>query len=356
MSGSGASADTSRPRIVTREELYEEIWRRPVRTVAAEWGVSNVALAKICKKLDVPRPRVGHWTRLLHGHRLPRTELPSRRRAVPAQAEIHGVVGAAPRPPSPKPVFPIIGISEMLSRPHATVRRIRTALDAQELHHGALALPAERETVVRVTPACRRRALVFLDGLAKGLATRGHELVFGVKHEPRWTTYSLAAYVGDQPVDVALYEPTRQIAHVRTKREGVAEARGRNVFIPEYDFSSTGIFKLTIGGRFGAARRTWSDGKRRRLEALLGEIVVGLERAAEILIEEERRYEERRRSALEQDRRRAIAERQAAQVRVLDADLFQMVRLWRDAEDVRAFLCAVEERTAPELRTEIFTA
>lgn len=46
---------------LTREELYERIWQKPVREVAAELGISDVGLAKACRKSNIPLPHQGHW-------------------------------------------------------------------------------------------------------------------------------------------------------------------------------------------------------------------------------------------------------------------------------------------------------
>ena len=48
-------------RVYERERLYEQVWARPVRTVAKDYGVSGVALAKVCKRLRVPLPGRGYW-------------------------------------------------------------------------------------------------------------------------------------------------------------------------------------------------------------------------------------------------------------------------------------------------------
>jgi hypothetical protein len=349
---------TKRPvQRVSREKLYEQVWARPMRTVAVDYGISDVALAKICKKLDVPRPPVGYWNRLQHGHRPPLLALPPRRHDVPPDAEIVGAVSASPPPlPGPKPAYPIVPVPESLAHPHPTVRRIRAELDKRVVNNGALALPGKHETVLRVTPTGRQRALILLDALAKGLATRGHELVFGVRHEGRKTFYSLAAYVGEQAVDVSLYEPTRQIPHVKTKSELEAERGRRYVFIPTYDFPPSGKFRLTVGRRYRPSGRSWLGGERRKLEALLGEIVVGIEATASMQIEEDREREARRRADMEWARQQEIGRRKAEHAQRLEADLFGMVRAWRDAEGARAFLAAVEERTPPELQSKTFTA
>lgn len=48
------------PTSVTRNELYELIWAEPMTKVAPRFALSNVGLAKLCKRYDIPRPPVGH--------------------------------------------------------------------------------------------------------------------------------------------------------------------------------------------------------------------------------------------------------------------------------------------------------
>jgi hypothetical protein len=38
-----------------REELCEKVWTTPIRKLAPEFGLSDVGLAKICKKHEIPR-------------------------------------------------------------------------------------------------------------------------------------------------------------------------------------------------------------------------------------------------------------------------------------------------------------
>ena len=48
----------AQPKERSREELYELVWSKPMTAVAAELGVSDVALAKRCRKLFVPTLKV----------------------------------------------------------------------------------------------------------------------------------------------------------------------------------------------------------------------------------------------------------------------------------------------------------
>lgn len=61
---------------VTRHELYELVWSRPLSGLAAELGISGNALARICDRLMVPHPKRGYWTAAGEARREGRTPLP----------------------------------------------------------------------------------------------------------------------------------------------------------------------------------------------------------------------------------------------------------------------------------------
>ena len=52
---------------LTREELFMLVWERPSQEVARELGISDVALGKRCKKLQVPKPPPGYWAKVKAG-------------------------------------------------------------------------------------------------------------------------------------------------------------------------------------------------------------------------------------------------------------------------------------------------
>ena len=60
-----------------RQNLYEEIWSEPAEKVAARYGVSGVAISKVCRCLGIPKPPRGYWAKKAAGHRTtPRRKLP----------------------------------------------------------------------------------------------------------------------------------------------------------------------------------------------------------------------------------------------------------------------------------------
>ena len=61
---------------VTRAELYEMVWSEPMITLARRLGLSDVGLAKACKRLRVPVPYRGYWRQKEVGQAVKRTPLP----------------------------------------------------------------------------------------------------------------------------------------------------------------------------------------------------------------------------------------------------------------------------------------
>ena len=49
--------------LLTRDELYGLVWARPITKVASDFHISDVGLAKICRRADVPIPPRGYWAK-----------------------------------------------------------------------------------------------------------------------------------------------------------------------------------------------------------------------------------------------------------------------------------------------------
>lgn len=64
------------PPTITREELYEKVWTTPMVALAEEFGISDVALAKRCRRWNIPCPPRGYWAKLAAGRNPQRGQLP----------------------------------------------------------------------------------------------------------------------------------------------------------------------------------------------------------------------------------------------------------------------------------------
>lgn len=55
---------------LSRKELYNLVWSKPLTQLAKDFGLSNNGLRKICKKYDVPLPKMGHWQKVQYGKKV----------------------------------------------------------------------------------------------------------------------------------------------------------------------------------------------------------------------------------------------------------------------------------------------
>jgi AcrR family transcriptional regulator len=68
---------------LTRRQLYQRVWLKPLSTVAKDVGLSSNALAKICDRLLVPYPSRGYWAK----RNAAESSKPSGRPSLPAAPE-----------------------------------------------------------------------------------------------------------------------------------------------------------------------------------------------------------------------------------------------------------------------------
>jgi hypothetical protein len=61
---------------LTRQELHDLVWSTPGSKLSEQFGVSDVAIAKRCKRLGLPRPSRGYWAKLGAGKKLRKPPLP----------------------------------------------------------------------------------------------------------------------------------------------------------------------------------------------------------------------------------------------------------------------------------------
>ncbi len=102
---------------LTREQLYDMVWQKPIVVLAPEFGVSDVAVKKRCKRLGVPTPSRGYWAKIEAGIRPHRTKLPD---SIPAAVRRR-------KNPDSMVYFDVEGADYKLLRPHSFVATTKQA-------------------------------------------------------------------------------------------------------------------------------------------------------------------------------------------------------------------------------------
>jgi hypothetical protein len=340
-----AVADETR---VSREELYEKVWTEPVRTVVKGFGVSDVALAKQCKKLKIPLPGRGYWSKKTAGKSVRRIPLPALppNDAVTPRAKTFSPPPVIADPELPAPVAEQIAfeadprnaifVREDLRSPHPLVKATRDVLEGKG--------PVESWRIGRtprldidVSKEQRRRALRIMDALIRAFETRGwkvelgsgddrksyvtifgQRLPFGIREMRRKVTDPPAN--PERLLDGTMYRPWRS-----RQRD---EYSGQLAFVIRYDWGH-GVLK------------SWAETKTRRLEERLSDFIISLVKAGFEELEAAKRSAERERERQEAEERWLAEERrrdaEAARVQAL---LRQSER-WETSRRLHSYLTAV---------------
>jgi len=341
----------SKERRITREELYKLVWSKPITVLAKEFGMSDVGLAKVCKKLNVPKPYRGYWQLVEAGRKLTVPPLPAAREGHPIQATLSpeyyrqnfkpqdpNVLGRIDAESLPEN---LISVAESLDSPHRLVRNTKVLLrkgkpdECGRLHCWDINENRPRLSV-RVSKSALPRALLIMDALIKALEARD------CKVEAEGGT---VCHIGETDVAFYLWEKVN-----RSEREPTEKERKEPWRFDKWQYTPTGELVFTLDEWF-AERKNWRDGKRKRLEDQLNDIVAGMFAAAEKLRlrEIEEKEEEQRR--LEAASEREETERQRKMQEERCSQLDAMVTSWLKSTNLRQFLQECENSMSHESKS-----
>ena len=323
---------------LTRAELYEKVWATPMRTLAKEFGMSDVGLAKICRKHNIPVPPVGYWRKKETGYKVNRPRLPVLKEGVEL-LDIY--IRERLRPEFEeltRQAAPEVAIPDELSHPLAL--KSEKLLTRGKLNQRGLVISKKGAlTHILVSREQVPRALKILNALLLALNERGH-----LASWPREESAFLAATVDRELVRFSVSEVTESVAHVLTPAE-----KTHPWSAPRHDYKLTGRLQLQIDNLplyMGPIRRTWADGKYQRVENCIGDFIVGL-RVGSAAIKKNRQETEERERRREGERKQQEELRQKAEEQKRKAELVgELIANWEEATRHREFVKAVETQIA----------
>ncbi len=329
---------------MTREELYKKVWAKPTVKLATEFGISDVGLSKICRKLDVPKPPPGYWRRIETGAKIKPTPLPKATGEtkefvylyVPAQdgpdkihSEIQAMIDREDLPENQ------IRIAANFDDAHPLVKKTKQWYDQSDIDSSEpISPPPEKGYLnVSVSPVQARRALLIMDAILKALEERGYNAIVSSDHRGEETRIVKEG----EEVRLSLYEHVRRVQQELTPEEKKKPPYLLNI---PTEYQSEGKLTIKINQRWSSYQK-WSDCKNDSLENRLNNVIAGIVALLEILVFEKRRKEEEERHRQEIVRQREEEKRKREQ---LEADVYQ----WRKSEKISDYLDAYEAKLVKE--------
>ena len=352
----------------TRSELYDFVWARPMRDLARDFSMSDVALRKRCIRADIPVPPVGYWARLRSGKNVMQPPLPPRSAGMSDLIIFRGdryglrrltdeeLLGPVPGPP----VFeePLENVRE---RYRVSIGRVPVPQDLTSAHELIRNILAEEEArqegqkgrawqswydAPRFDSPFEQRRLRILNGLLLGCAVRGVK----AKVQGRKAREILIS-IHEQHLWIAL---DREAEIRKGHDEYEREERPANAPMQLAVLESWGSRSWSL---------SWADGKKARLESLLTEIV------PELFVEAEARYRssceadhrwrvearDQRIEAIREERERLVRAEQERleQLRLARIDrLLSEADAFRKAQTIRTYVTDAMENAAESVTLE----
>lgn len=309
-----------------REELYKEVWEQPLLKLAPKYGISAVALGKVCRRLKIPVPGRGYWAKLAVGKRAKQVplreykDLPYVRRLKTTITPKRTIESADPElaqiaAVESKPVALSNDRHELVQSSEGWLRRARTD------EHGRIEPPADKPCVrILVSKELLDRALKLMSTVLLALEENGFQVSVSEK--------ATSVQIFGQDVKFSIMEDLR-IKESR-KEQGYRRMKTVNVY------ERSGNLAFQIWEVADGYRRRWADGKTQRVENLLSDCLGGLMMVARA---KRIRAEERARREAEWERERKERDEFARLMQQLE----KWIGGWNRAKQIREFVGALEK-------------
>lgn len=312
---------------ISRKELYNLVWSKPMTKAAADFGISDVGLRKVCVRNLIPTPPLGYWAKKQAGYDVHQPELPVATDKKTEQITIYGFESTLPEEViqvmetarQKVQARTLIPLSSPEGELHPAIRATAKVLRKAKPSDNVIYASNSNHCGIEVGVASVERTIVILDAIAHGLNQQGLAL------EPAGTKMRVSK--GPDELTFNFIERVETQKHIPTPEEVTKEEkrlakRERDIRLgnwnydnntkayPEFDYIRTGELGIQIADQYvRGARRSWKDGKTQKVEDLIDEIAVGIVAYLEGVKARREEHERWQREWKEREQRRALAKK-----------------------------------------------
>jgi hypothetical protein len=331
---------------LTREELYQMVWSKPVTKWSKEFGLSDVGFAKICKKMKVPLPGRGYWAMVQKGLKLTRPILKpihdSKQSVVEIRKRTLDVVESkSTDEDDPLVLFEKlpenkIVVPERLHSPHPLVKTTEAFLKSRNVDkYGRIMNHRLSCLNVHVSKALLPRTMRIMNTIIKELEKREMKIFMKERGYPN----TMLSIKGEE-LEICIEEPSGKVEHQKTKSELEDAKRYPSLYAhTTYDYKPSGKLRLFITTYWrGLIRKSWHDSESKKIEDRLNEIFIGFIKVADEIKQERLTREKEEKERLERTRLYEEIQRQKAEEEKRINVLLKQVNSWSQSDAVKNFI------------------
>ena len=323
---------------VTRQELYDLVWSKPMSKLALEYNLSDNGLRKICKKYEIPLPLLGHWQKIQYNKKV---------KVIPLPKDFKGEDSITLNKGETKENEGITNFSKLLkeitddttlsfkvpdklSNPDKLISEAKENLanKSKEKYGTYRGITTTSNDIINISVAPKNcnRALRIMDKIIKLLKQRGHNVI--VKYD---TTYVV---IREEEIKIRLRE--------RLKRITIPDAK---YSWSSTDYIPTGILTFKVDEY---PEKEFYDNNNQTLEEQIPKILTKLELVSDKIKRDNEEREIRHQEYKKQrEIEEAIKKRHANEIENFKKLLEDSER-WKKASDLRNFIKELESNAIKE--------
>ncbi|MDQ7818057.1 MAG: hypothetical protein RDU14_13600 [Melioribacteraceae bacterium] len=328
--------------IINRDDLYNQVWSKPMTALAKEYGISDVGLANVCKKLNIPRPESGHWAKVQAGKDVTIVKLPSLKPGETDTYELNPEDNSKidlpeeilelivkERMPENKIVIP-----EKYIRYHKMINNIVKEKTVKYFSNNPYNSSFRNNFGFKITDSSFDRALKIFDALIKALETRGYAVI------------TKTAERGKDTFIVINGSELKIILSEKLKQTPAKEYDVNRLWNNKFENIPSGILKLEIDEYFSpyeTETKAVRDTPTQKLEDRLNEFIIALLKGSEAKKKREEFFEQERiKAQKEEGKRQALLHEIKNEKKKLEKFL-DNIKTYYQSYQMRLYIKAVED-------------
>jgi len=331
--------------ILTRTELYDLVWNKPMLQLSDELAISDRGLAKKCIRHKVPVPYRGYWAKIEAGKKVRKSPLPKNsdesldRIYFIKEKDSYKALEKIVDFPVPDKILNKLSSFDIDSdyrKRHELISATRTSISQKRADRYGYVLLSKNALALKVTLDTLERSISLFDHII----TYCHHMGWVVLNEHGKTCIEIEG----QKIAIRIKEKIKQVKHELTEKEKQDQKRWSHSYAHKHDYLSTGELSIEID-QYNSydQRNVWRE-KRNSFKEQMKDLLITLWTIAQCSYESKliRNQQNTEYKIEAQDRAKKQHLEKIAINRI--KNLENVANSWKEIQTIKAFLEDTESR------------